>query len=66
MKDIDVGEELTHDWATADDFDYELECNCGTSRCRGTVTGKDWMIKELQQRYRGWFCWHLQRKIDAQ
>jgi len=29
------------------------------------VTGKDWMNPELQARYRGWFCWFLQRKIDA-
>lgn len=66
MKDIDVGEELTHDWATTDDSDYELDCNCGTPRCRGTVTGKDWTNEALQRRYKGWFCWHLQRRIDAQ
>jgi hypothetical protein len=29
------------------------------------VTGKDWMKKELQERYKGWFCWFLQRKIEA-
>jgi hypothetical protein len=29
------------------------------------VTGKDWMKKELQEKYAGWFCWFLQRKIDA-
>jgi len=23
------------------------------------------MKKELQEKYRGWFAWHLQRKIDA-
>mgnify|MGYP001822213187 FL=1 len=66
MKDIGVGEELTHDWATTDDMDYVLECNCGSPECRGTVTGKDWMNEELQRRYAGWFCWHVQRKIDAQ
>lgn len=66
MHDLDAGAELTHDWATTDDSDYELVCNCGTPKCRGTVTGKDWMKKDLQQRYKGWFCWHLQRRIDAQ
>lgn len=65
MREIEAGEELSHDWATTDDMDYELDCNCGTSKCRGTVTGKDWMNKDLQQRYKGWFCWHVQRKIDA-
>jgi len=65
MRDIAPGEELTHDWATTDDSDYEIECRCGASRCRGTLTGKDWMRKDLQELYKGWFCWFLQRKIDA-
>jgi SET domain-containing protein len=65
MRDIVAGEELTIDWATTDDGDYSLACRCGSPRCRGTVTGKDWMDPELQARYRGWFCWFLQRKIDA-
>ena len=64
MRNVTSGEELTHDWATTDDLDYELECTCGTPKCRGTITGKDWMKKELQEKYRGWFCWFLQRKID--
>ena len=29
------------------------------------ITGKDWMRKDLQEKYRGGFCWHLQRKIEA-
>jgi hypothetical protein len=65
MRDIGEGEELTHDWATTDDADYTLACRCGSARCRGTITGKDWMKTELQAKYRGWFCWFLQRKIDA-
>ena len=64
MRNVTSGEELTHDWATTDDLDYELECQCGTPNCRGTITGKDWTKKELQEKYKGWFCWFLQRKID--
>ena len=66
MRDIAPGEELTHDWATTDDGDYELECRCGSPRCRRVVTGKDWRKPELRERYRGWFCWFLQRKIDEE
>ncbi|MCI0486458.1 MAG: SET domain-containing protein-lysine N-methyltransferase [Blastocatellia bacterium] len=51
MRDIAPGEELTHDWATTDDLDYEMQCNCGAPNCRGTITGKDWMKRELQERY---------------
>jgi SET domain-containing protein len=65
MRNIAAGEELTHDWATADDLDYEMECKCGSPNCRGIVTGKDWMKKELQEKYKGWFCWFLQRKIEG-
>jgi SET domain-containing protein len=64
MRDIVPGEELTIDWATTDDGDHEMQCRCGSAHCRGTVTGKDWMKRELQEKYRGWFCWFLQRKID--
>lgn len=64
MRDIGVGEELAFDWATTDDDNYVMECNCGSPNCRGTISGQDWMNKELQEKYRGWFCWFLQRKID--
>jgi uncharacterized protein len=66
MRNIDAGEELTHDWATTDDLSYEMTCRCGRPSCRGTITGKDWMKPELRERYKGWFCWFLQRKIDAE
>jgi uncharacterized protein len=65
MREIAPGEELTHDWATTDDGDYEMACRCGSPRCRHVITGKDWTKPELQEKYRGWFCWFLQRKLDA-
>jgi SET domain-containing protein len=65
MRDIAPSEELTHDWATTDDLDYVMECKCGSPDCRGIITGKDWMKPELQEKYKGWFCWFIQRKIDG-
>ena len=64
MRDIASGEELTHDWATTDDADYEIECNCGSAQCRKKITGKDWVRKELQEKYRGYFSWYIQRNIE--
>lgn len=64
MRDIVPGEELTHDWATTDDFEYEIDCHCGSSKCRKKITGKDWMKKELQEKYKNYFSWHIQRKIN--
>ena len=66
MRDVAPGEELTHDWATTDDGDYAMPCHCGRTTCRGTITGKDWTKPELREKYKGWFYWFLQRKIDAE
>jgi hypothetical protein len=66
MRDIDAGEELTHDWATTDDDTYEMECRCQARNCRKIITGQDWRNKELQQKYHGFMSWYLQRKIDRQ
>ena len=63
MRDIDAGEELTHDWATTDDDDYSLKCKCGAANCRGTLTGKDWQRPELQKQYAGYFSAYLAAKI---
>lgn len=65
MRDIQAGEELTHDWATTDDDDYEMPCNCGARNCRKTITGKDWRRKDLQEKYAGYLAWHVREKIKT-
>ncbi|CAB4939419.1 unannotated protein [freshwater metagenome] len=65
-RDIEVGEELTFDYATCDSSDYdEFPCLCGESTCRGVVTGLDWMKPELQAKYDGWFSPYLARRIAS-
>jgi uncharacterized protein len=63
MRDIQAGEELTHDWATTDDDAYEMVCNCGATSCRKVITGQDWRRKDLQEKYRDYMSWYLQEKI---
>ena len=63
MRDIESGEELTHDWATTDDDDYRIECNCGAADCRKVLTGQDWRRKDLQEKYWGYISWYLEEKI---
>jgi hypothetical protein len=63
MRDIDAGEELTHDWATTDDDNYELECNCGAESCRKILTGKDWQREDLRRKYEGFISSYLEEKI---
>jgi len=63
MRNIGAGEELTHDWCVTDDDDYSVKCNCRSSNCRGTLTGKDWQRPDLQKRYAGYFSSYLAEKI---
>ncbi len=66
LRDIEVGEELTYDYAMSVGSDYdEFECTCGAATCRGKVTGHDWMLPELQLRYRGNFSPYIAARIAA-
>ncbi len=64
LRDIEAGEELTHDWATTDDDDYEMECRCGAPSCRKLITGQDWRRKDLQEKYGEHVSWYLREKIS--
>jgi hypothetical protein len=65
MRDITAGEELSFDYATGDDDDWQMTCRCGTTDCRGLITGKDWLLPELQKKYAGWFSDYLARKMAS-
>ena len=64
MRDIKAGEELCLDYAMAMNTDYELKCNCDSDKCRGTITGYDWKLEELQKRYKGYFSSYISEMID--
>ena len=64
MRDIEAGEELTHDWAMTDDDAAQMECRCGAAACRKIVTGQDWRRKELQEKYGHYMSWYLLEKIE--
>ena len=56
--------ELCFDYAMTDTNDYdEFVCSCGTPSCRGLITGGDWKLPELQERYAGFFSSYITRKI---
>jgi len=65
FRDIEAGEEITSDYALQQPYPaYLLEpCTCGSSNCRGRVTGNDWKLPGLQERYRGFFTPHIERLI---
>jgi uncharacterized protein len=64
MRPVTAGEELTLDYAMyATNTTQQFDCLCGTPSCRKKITNQDWQLPELQQRYRGYFSWYLERKI---
>ena len=66
LRAIQPGEQVCFDYAMSDSSDYdEFDCQCGSPRCRGHITGNDWRIPELQARYAGYFSPYLQRRIDS-
>ena len=66
MKDINKDEELTVDYAFIDNEEYSFKCTCGSENCRGTITGFDWKIKDLQDKYYDYFAQYLKDKIDSE
>ena len=65
MRDIAPGEEVCIDHAMCDGTPYdEFDCECGARHCRRRVTGDDWRIPELWERYDGYFAPYLQRRIE--
>lgn len=66
MRDIEAGEEICYDYAMSDGSPYDgFECRCGRVGCRRRVSGDDWMLEDLWERYRGHFSPYLQARIDT-
>jgi len=65
IRDIEANEQLTIDYAFLDNEDYSFKCECGESCCRSIVTGRDWRIKKIQERYLKFFAEYLKQKIIA-
>lgn len=70
MKDIQVGQEITFDYAMCECIEHltgncDWECKCGASTCRGMFTGADWKRPELWERYGNYFSPYLLKKVNA-
>ena len=67
MRDIPAGAELTIDYAMIDgNPDEHMACSCGAAECRNIITGNDWRLSELQQRYTGYFSRYIQEQCVAE
>jgi hypothetical protein len=69
LRPILAGEQVAYDYAMClrpgEDSPFNMNCLCGSPNCRRVVTNEDWKMQDLQQRYRGYFQWYLQEKINA-
>jgi hypothetical protein len=64
MIDIAAGATVTFDYALCtSELEFTMECFCGSTHCRKYVTGNDWKIFALQQKYERYFQPYLIRKI---
>jgi len=65
-RDIMSGEELTLDcalWNGDEDWVMTRECQCGSELCRRIISGKDWRLDELQERYTSHFSPFINKRI---
>ena len=65
LRNIAADDELCHDYALARSGAYSMECRCGASDCRGTVTGDDWKLPQVRRRYGHHFMPHILGRILA-
>jgi hypothetical protein len=66
-RDIEINEEITADyalWEADESYISKWECKCGSSLCRKKVTGKDWRLPELQERYKNHFTPLINKRIE--
>ncbi len=67
-RDIARGEELTLDYAltTAEPtWTLDRPCQCGSVRCRHTITGNDWLLPDMPRRYHEHFAPFINERIRA-
>jgi SET domain-containing protein len=66
MRDIVANTELTIDYAMIDGDPAErMECSCGSAHCRRVITGDDWRLPALHERYGVYFSRYLQDRFAA-
>jgi uncharacterized protein len=63
-RDIDVGEELTFDYATGETYPLHSECQCGLPDCRHHITGEEWKDESFREKYKDHFNPYIQSLID--
>lgn len=64
LRDVEIGEELTYDYAMSDTAPYdEFDCRCGSPDCRGRISASDWALPESIERHAGHRSPHVERLL---
>lgn len=62
---IAKGEELTYDYGLAESNPrFRMDCMCGSSNCRGVITGNDWKDQDFRTRNIDYVLPRLRRTVD--
>jgi hypothetical protein len=67
-RSIKMGEEITADyalWEADENYISKWECGCGSIDCRKKITGKDWRIKTVQEKYKDHFSPLINKRIKS-
>jgi len=67
-REIKPGEEITADyalWEGDENWKANWECHCGSRFCRHKITGQDWKIPEVQERYKDHFSTFINKRIEG-
>ncbi|MDX2298660.1 MAG: SET domain-containing protein-lysine N-methyltransferase [Xanthomonadaceae bacterium] len=65
---IAANEELTFDYAIEvghETYVMKTQCQCAAANCRGTITGRDWRIPNIQRTYHGHFSPFISARIQS-
>ncbi|MEN9649388.1 MAG: hypothetical protein RL094_355 [Candidatus Parcubacteria bacterium] len=49
MRDVEAGEELTIDYGSVYNGEYEMACLCKSPNCRKVITGNDYLLPEVKK-----------------
>jgi hypothetical protein len=63
---IAKGEELTYDYGLAESNPrFRMDCKCGSSNCRGVITGNDWKDPLFREQNLDYMLPRLRRSTEA-
>lgn len=66
-RNVEKGEELTVDYAmfeANEDYVSKWECRCLSASCRHRITGRDYLLPKLQEKYKNHFIPLINRRIS--